>query len=53
MAALAARAVTEGAAGALLQVETGNAPALALYARLGFTTGDPHHYRRPPRDAGS
>ncbi|MDI5970454.1 GNAT family N-acetyltransferase [Streptomyces sp. SL13] len=51
MAALAARALTEGASGALLQVESDNAAALALYARLGFTPGEPHHYRRPPRPA--
>lgn len=48
MAALAARALTEGASGALLQVETDNAPALALHTRLGFTAGAVHHYRREP-----
>jgi N-acetylglutamate synthase len=46
MAALAARALAHGATGALLQVEPGNAAALALHARLGFVHGPAYHYRR-------
>ncbi|MER5785477.1 GNAT family N-acetyltransferase [Streptomyces mobaraensis] len=48
MAALARRALDEGASAAYLQVETGNAGALALYDRLGFTTHHAYHYRREP-----
>ncbi|MBC2875150.1 MULTISPECIES: GNAT family N-acetyltransferase [Streptomyces] len=48
MAALARRALNEGASAAYLQVETGNAGALALYDRLGFTTHHAYHYRREP-----
>ena len=42
-AALAAAAADRGARQVLLQVETGNTPARALYARCGFR--DSHHYR--------
>lgn len=46
MAALAGRALEEGASAAWLQVETDNAGALALYDGLGFATHHTyHHYR--------
>ncbi|MFD5543552.1 GNAT family N-acetyltransferase [Streptomyces sp. NPDC127079] len=54
MAALARRALAEGASAAWLQVETENAGARALYGRLGFTAHHTyHHYREPePEPAG-
>lgn len=46
---LSARALTEAAEGgarrAFLQVEAANAPAVALYAGLGFVVVDEYHYR--------
>lgn len=46
MAALARRALEEGASAAWLQVETDNLGALALYDGLGFATHHTyHHYR--------
>ena len=48
MAALAADARTRGAHSCLLQVSASNAPALALYARLGFTEHHRYHYRWAP-----
>ncbi|MCM9081641.1 GNAT family N-acetyltransferase [Streptomyces spororaveus] len=46
MAALARRALEEGASAAWLQVETDNPGALALYDGLGFVTHHAyHHYR--------
>lgn len=47
MAALARRAVEEGASFAYLQVEADNDAARALYDRMGFTTHHGYHYRRP------
>ncbi|KOV15756.1 acetyltransferase [Streptomyces sp. XY511] len=49
MAALARRALEEGASAAWLQVETDNAGALALYDGLGFATHHAyHHFRAAP-----
>ncbi|MFF5146028.1 GNAT family N-acetyltransferase [Streptomyces sp. NPDC013157] len=51
MAALARRALAEGASAAWLQVETDNAGARALYGRLGFAAHHTyHHYRAPGAD---
>ncbi|MEU8970189.1 GNAT family N-acetyltransferase [Streptomyces monashensis] len=48
MAALARRALDEGASAAWLQVETDNEGARALYTALGFTPHHTyHHYRAP------
>lgn len=48
MAALARRALAEGASAAWLQVEEDNAAARALYTGLGFTAHHAyHHYREP------
>ncbi|MFK0114481.1 GNAT family N-acetyltransferase [Streptomyces sp. NPDC090994] len=48
MAALARRALAEGASAAWLQVETDNAGARALYTGLGFAAHHAyHHYRAP------
>jgi ribosomal protein S18 acetylase RimI-like enzyme len=49
MAALADRALREGATAALLQVEAANTAARALYDRLGFTDHHTYGYRRAPR----
>ncbi|MFE0193206.1 GNAT family N-acetyltransferase [Streptomyces sp. NPDC058989] len=46
MAALAERALDEGASAAYLQVEADNAGALAFYERLGFSDHHGYHYRR-------
>ncbi|MFD9358522.1 GNAT family N-acetyltransferase [Streptomyces sp. NPDC060031] len=47
MAALAGRALEEGASAAWLQVETDNAGALALYDGMGFATHHAYHHYRP------
>lgn len=48
MAALARRALEEGASAAWLQVETENAAARELYAGMGFVAHHAyHHYRAP------
>lgn len=44
-AELLRRAAAEGARAAYLQVDDGNAPALAVYRRLGFAIGYRYHYR--------
>ncbi|MBR7832836.1 GNAT family N-acetyltransferase [Actinospica durhamensis] len=41
-------AAEHGATDALLEVTSDNAPALALYASMGFTTGHAYHYRPVP-----
>lgn len=46
--ALARWGAEVGATGAYLQVEEGNQPALALYARLGFTTHHSYATREAP-----
>jgi ribosomal protein S18 acetylase RimI-like enzyme len=46
--ALAAAAAGRGANRILLQVETGNTPARALYARCGFRDSHRYHYRIAP-----
>ena len=48
MAALGGWARDRGGRRCLLQVAEGNAPALALYARLGFTEHHRYHYRLGP-----
>ncbi|GAA1142827.1 GNAT family N-acetyltransferase [Nocardioides aquiterrae] len=49
MAALLDWGAERGATTAYLQVLGDNAPALALYERLGFTTHHPYRYLAPPR----
>ena len=52
MAALARRALEEGASAAWLQVEDDNAGARALYDRMGFAAHHAyHHYRAPESSA--
>ncbi|MFI1417078.1 GNAT family N-acetyltransferase [Streptomyces sp. NPDC020731] len=52
MAALARRALDEGASAAWLQVEEDNAGARALYDRMGFAAHHAyHHYRAPQSSA--
>ncbi len=41
-------AVGQGARRILLQVETGNAPARALYARCGFRDSHRYHHMLTP-----
>ncbi|MFF7641154.1 GNAT family N-acetyltransferase [Streptomyces canus] len=54
MAALAQRALDEGASAAWLQVETDNAGARALYERMGFAAHHAyHHYREPDASGGA
>jgi ribosomal protein S18 acetylase RimI-like enzyme len=54
MAALARRALDEGASAAWLQVEADNAGARALYAGMGFSAHHAyHHYRAPEGAAGA
>jgi GNAT superfamily N-acetyltransferase len=45
---LLAKAASEGATTAYLQVDVANAPALTVYRRLGFVHGYGYHYRHAP-----
>ncbi|MFL4948288.1 GNAT family N-acetyltransferase [Streptomyces sp. MMS24-I31] len=51
MAALARRALEEGASAAWLQVETDNAGARTLYTGMGFTAHHAYHHYREPHTA--
>lgn len=51
-AQLLAQAAREGARTGYLQVDAGNAPAQAVYKRLGFVDAYGYHYRRAPPSAG-
>ncbi|MBT3151462.1 GNAT family N-acetyltransferase [Streptomyces sp. CHD11] len=53
MAALARRALDEGASAAWLQVEADNAGARALYGRLGFAAHHAYHHYRAPEGEGT
>ncbi|MEU9172486.1 GNAT family N-acetyltransferase [Streptomyces sp. NPDC048420] len=53
MAALAQRALDEGASAAWLQVESDNAGARALYAGMGFTAHHAYHHYREPDVSGA
>ncbi|MFH8978079.1 GNAT family N-acetyltransferase [Streptomyces sp. NPDC017890] len=53
MAALARRALDEGASAAWLQVETDNAGARALYAGMGFAAHHAYHHYREPTGSGA
>ncbi|MFF7392292.1 GNAT family N-acetyltransferase [Streptomyces scabiei] len=53
MAALAQRALDEGASAGWLQVETDNAGARALYGGMGFAAHHAYHHYREPADTGS
>ena len=53
MAALARRALDEGASAAWLQVEDDNAGARALYAGMGFAAHHAYHHYREPAAPGS
>ncbi len=50
MAALARRALEEGASAAWLQVETDNESARALYGALGFAPHHAYHHYRAPEE---
>ncbi|MGP3926041.1 GNAT family N-acetyltransferase [Streptomyces sp. 8N616] len=52
MAALARRALDEGASAAYLQVESDNGGAGALYDGMGFTTHHLYHHFRAPKGEG-
>jgi ribosomal protein S18 acetylase RimI-like enzyme len=51
MAALARRALDEGASAAWLQVEAANAGARTLYTGMGFAAHHAYHHHRAPEAA--
>lgn len=51
MAALARRALDEGASAAWLQVEDDNAGARELYGRMGFAAHHAYHHHRAPQSS--
>ncbi|GGQ03874.1 GNAT family N-acetyltransferase [Streptomyces mutabilis] len=53
LAALARRALDEGASAAWLQVEADNAAARALYGGMGFAAHHAYHHYREPTNAGT
>jgi ribosomal protein S18 acetylase RimI-like enzyme len=53
MAALASRALAEGASAAWLQVEAENVGARALYSGMGFSAHHAYHHYRDHRDGSS
>ncbi|WP_435282160.1 GNAT family N-acetyltransferase [Streptomyces koelreuteriae] len=53
MAALARRALDEGASAAWLQVEADNAGARELYAGMGFAAHHAYHHYRAPESGGT
>ncbi|MEU6378166.1 GNAT family N-acetyltransferase [Streptomyces sp. NPDC046909] len=53
MAALASRALDEGASAAWLQVENDNSGARALYAGMGFSAHHAYHHYREPAGPGT
>ncbi|MET9389743.1 GNAT family N-acetyltransferase [Streptomyces sp. NPDC006624] len=53
MAALARRALDEGASAAWLQVESGNTGARELYAGMGFAPHHAYHHYRAPGAGGA
>lgn len=53
MAALAQRALDEGASAAWLQVESDNIGARALYERMGFAAHHAYHHYREPDVSGA
>ncbi|WP_385635466.1 GNAT family N-acetyltransferase [Streptomyces sp. SudanB5_2050] len=53
MAALARRALDEGASAAWLQVEADNTAARALYTGMGFTAHHAYHHYREPAGTGT
>jgi N-acetylglutamate synthase len=53
MAALARKALDEGASAAWLQVETDNEAARALYGGMGFGRHHSYHHFRAPQGTGA
>ncbi|NEC71734.1 GNAT family N-acetyltransferase, partial [Streptomyces rochei] len=53
LAALARRALDEGASAAWLQVEADNTAARALYTGMGFAAHHAYHHYREPADTGT